>query len=430
MLIGLLLMSVVSAKTAHAIDIQEIETKSGIKALLVEDYTLPIIAMAFSFEGGATQDEAGKYGTLRMMTALMDEGAGDLDNVAFQSRLEELAIDIGFGASLDRFSGSMRTVRTELASAKELLRLAINEPRFDADAIERMRDAIRNGLVRGEKDPGFQARKAFRNTLFEDHPYNRNVSGTVESIDAITRDDIVAIRNKILARDTLTIGVVGAINQEELSTLLDEVFGALPQKSGITEVPDIQPELGETVVVEMPTPNASIQVIYPGIKRSDPNFFAAHLMNYILGGAAFSSRLHDEVREKRGLAYSIYSGISVFENTEFLVAGTSTRVEVSDEVIALIEQEVKRMAEEGLTAEELEKAKKFTAGSYAISNLDTSGKIARVLVALQSENLGIDYINTREAEIEAVTLEDANRAAKQLLSVKPTKIIVRPPLTQ
>lgn len=416
-----------SVLPARAIDIQEVETESGIKALLVEDYTLPIIAMSYSFLGGATQDEPGKEGTLRLMTALMDEGAGELDSVAFQSRMETLGIDLGFSASRDNFSGNLRTVRSELESATDLLAMAINEPRFDVDAVERMRDALRTNLIRSETDPGFQARRALRNTVFPGHPYARNIGGNLKSIDTITRDDMLAMKEKILSRETLMIGVVGAISPEELRTMLDRVFGKLSTKSSLEPVADIEPVLGKQVEVEMPTPNMSIQMIYRGIERSDPDFFAAHMMNHVLGGGTFSSRLYEEVREKRGLAYGVNSGISILDHAQFLAAGTSTRADNGAKAMEVIRTEIRRMVDEGVSEEELEKAKKYVAGSYAIANLDTSAKIARVLVAIQREKLGLDYIDTREAQIAAVSVEDVNRMARQLLDVDPTVIVVRPP---
>ena len=415
---------------AQAIDIKEVTTDKGIKALLVEDYTLPIIALSISFEGGSTQDADGKEGTLRLMTALMDEGAGDLDSVAYQARAEELGLEFGFNASRDRFSGSGRLLRSEREEVFKLLKLAINEPRFDEDAIERMRDAIRSNIISAQKNPSAVARKALREAIFGSHAYSRSTSGTEASIDAITREDIVAMNKKILSRGTLTIGVVGAISEAELKLALDDIFGDLPEKVAITEIAEVEPELGEEISIVMPVPNASISIVYPAIKRENPDFFAAHLMNYILGGGSFASRLYKEVREKRGLAYGVSSGLATFDKTAYFSAGTSTRAENRDEAIKVMREEIDRIAAEGVTKEELEKAKRYVSGAYAISNLDTSSKIANVLVGLQTQNLGIDYIEKRQEYIAEVTLEDANRMAKQFFSTKPTVVVVGPAVTQ
>ncbi|MEO1143024.1 MAG: pitrilysin family protein, partial [Pseudomonadota bacterium] len=368
----------------------------------------------------------GKEGTVRLMTALMDEGAGELDNVEFQSRLEELGIEFGFSSSRDSFSAGGRMLREDLDAGLELIRLALLSPRFDADPMERMRDRIRTGLIRSETSAGAQAGKALRETLFANHPYENSSSGTLESIDSVNRDDIVAMHKKLVARDTLKVGIVGAISEEGVRKVLDTLFSDIPAKSGIASVPEIEPNLGQNVAIDMPVPNASISLVYKGIKRDDPDFFAAHLMNHVLGGGTFSSRLFKEVREKRGLAYGVSSGLVTLENTAYFSAGTSTRADNRDEAIQVIQTEIKKAAEEGITQAELDKAKRYVAGAYAINNLDTSSKIANVLVSLQTQELGIDYIEKREEYIEAVTLDDVNRMAKKLLSVEPTVVIVGP----
>ncbi len=425
-LIAAFMVSFVFSTIANAIDIQEVKSEGGIDALLVEDYTLPIIALSFSFEGGVSQDIAGKEGTVRLLSALMDEGAGELDSSTYRAKLEELGISVGFSAGGDRFGGSLRTIREDKETAFEMLRLALNEPRFDGDAIERMRDAIRTSIIRAEADPSAIARVKLRETIFADHPYSRPTQGTEESINAITRDDIVAMHRKIFASGSVKIGVVGAISAEELAGLLEMTFGTLPKEANLQEIPEIKPKLGVVEQIDMAVPNASISLVYKGLSRDHPDFFAAHLMNHILGGGTFSSRLYREVREKRGLAYGVSSSISTREQTNFLIAGTSTRAENKDEALRIIKQEFERMAKEGVTQEELDVAKKYVAGAYAINNLDTSGKIARVLVALQTENLGIDYIDSRIQQIEAVTLEDVNRVARELLSVEPTVVTLGP----
>ncbi len=416
----------VATVQANAIEIKEVRSDNGVTALMVEDYTLPIIAISFSFEGGSTQDKSGKEGTVRLMTALMDEGAGELDSVEYQSSLEELGIEFGFSSSRDSFSAGGRMLREDLDAGLELIRLALLSPRFDADPMERMRDRIRTGLIRSETSAGAQAGKALRETLFANHPYQNSTSGTLASIDMVNREDIVAMHKKLVAREYLKVGIVGAISEAEVKKVLDTLFSEIPEKSGILSVPEVEPNLGQNVAIDMPVPNASISLVYKGIKRDDPDFFAAHLMNHVLGGGTFSSRLYREVREKRGLAYGVSSGLVTLENTAYFSAGTSTRADNRDEAIRIMRDEIKRAAEEGITQEELDKAKRYVSGAYAINNLDTSSKIANVLVALQSQQLGIDYVEKRQDYIEAVTLDDVNRMAKKLLSVEPTVVIVGP----
>ncbi len=420
------IMTFINVTNVSAIEIQEVTSPGGIKALLVEDYSVPIISMSFSFKGGASQDKKGKEGTLRLTGALLDEGAGELDSKAFQARMEELGVELGFSASRDNFSANIRTLRSERESAFDLLKLALTKPRFDTDAIERMRDAIRMGIERGRTNPNSIASRAMREAVFKNHPYARNTSGNEESIGDISRSDIITMHKGILTRQALTVGVVGAISAEELITALDRIFGELPDTGAIHDVEEVAPSLGEKISINMQVPQAVVSLVYPGLKRSDPDFFAAHLMNHILGGGTFSSRLYQEVREKRGLAYSVASWISTYDHTAYLTASTSTRADNLDQTLSIIQAEIAKVAVEGVSEAELEAARKYVTGAYAINNLDTSTKISRVLVALQTQNLGIDYINTREAQIAAVTLDDVNRVARNLLSTEPTVVIVGP----
>ncbi len=412
---------------ANAIAIKRVESNSGITALLVEDYTLPLISLAYSFRGGTTQDQPKKAGTAQLMSALIDEGAGELDSAAFRAKLEELGIGFGFSSSRDFLAGSLRMVRDDRETAFEMLKLALNQPRFDQEALERMRDAIRKGIIRSRTSPRAAASKALRESIFAEHSYSEPAGGDEESIDMITRADLVAMHRNLFARETLVVGVVGAISEVELIAALDNVFGDLPFDSTTSLPSDIDPVLGKSIAIDLPTPNANISLVFQGLKRDHPDFFAAHLLNHIMGGGTFSSRLYKELREKRGLVYSVSSGMAALQHSAYLSVGTSTRADNQAETIRLIKGVIDDVVKNGVTAEELEAAKKYVIGSYAIANLDTSGKIARVLVAIQNQSLGIDYIEKRKQLIERVTVEDVNRIAVKLLSIKPTQVVVGPP---
>jgi len=414
------------SRPAMAVDIQEVTSPKGIKALLVEDYSVPIISLSLLFRGGSTQDPAGKEGTLRLVAAMMDEGSGTYDSAAFQARMEELGLELSFAAGRDSFSGSMRTLESESDNTFEMLRLAINEPRFDAVPFERMRTALITQHERSKNNPLTKGRKALRNALYKNHPYRRPVPGTVETLSDVERDDLSTMHKKLLARDNLFVGVVGAIDSKRLELVLDKVFGELPAHARLMKITEAAVEFGETINVEADLPQTNISLAFPGLKRDHKDFFAAHLMNHILGGGSFSSRLYEEIREKRGLAYSVRSFMSTNEYSAVLVSGTGTRSDRAAETLKVMREEIKKMADYGPTAAELEAAKKYVIGTYAISNLDTSSKIAGVLVAIQQANLGNDYIDRREGYISSVTLEDVRRVAKRLLGVKPTIVTVGP----
>jgi zinc protease len=224
----------------------------------------------------------------------------------------------------------------------------------------------------------------------------------------------------------LNIAVVGAIDAETLKRKLDGVFGNLAEKSDLRPVSAVDLKLGQQVRVDYDLPQTSLQLAYPGVTREAPDFFAAYIMNHILGGGTFSSRLFWEVRDKRGLAYSVDSSLVTNKYSSGLVIRTGTRSERAAETLAVIRDVVRRMVEEGPTEAELAAAKKYIIGSYALNNLDTSSAIAATLLSLQEQALGIDYIQRREALIEAVTIEEVRAAAKKLLTAEPAVLVVGP----
>lgn len=407
-------------------DIQEVRSEGGITAWLVEDYTVPIVALRFMFEGGSTQDPDGKEGLANLMTGLFDEGAGELDSEAFQLALDDAAAELSFSAGRDAISGSMRTLAETRAEAFGLLRLALAMPRFDQAPIDRIRAQIVAGIRARSRDPETAAQIAFAEAVYGDHPYARRSEGTPETLATVTADDLRQLHSRLFARDNLIVGVVGAIDAETLKTELDRLFGDLPENADLVPVADVEPRLDQTVRIDYPLPQTSLQLAYRGIARDDPEFFPALLMNHVLGGGSFSSRLFEEVRERRGLAYGIGSGLSNSRHADALVIGTATNSDRAAETLDVIREVVARMAEEGPTEAELDAAKRHLIGAYAINNLASSGAIANTLVGLQFESLGLDYIQRRPALINAVTREEAARQARELLSGEPAVLMIGP----
>ncbi|MGA8989706.1 MAG: pitrilysin family protein [Rhodoplanes sp.] len=402
------------ALSASATKIERITSPGGIEAWLVREPSVPLVAMEFAFRGGSSQDPADKPGLAHMVTTLLDEGAGDLDSRAFSERLEDKAIELKFIAGRDTITGSLRTLVDHRDEAFGLLKLALTAPRFDPDAVERMRAAILAELRRQSTRPSDLADRQWWETAFPGHPYGHAIQGTVESVEAITAADLKAYIDRIFARDTLKIGIVGDIDAETAGRLIDSVFGALPAQAKLTPVPDVEPQaLGRRIPVKLDVAQASLVFGGKGLARLDPDYMAAYLVNHILGGGSFTSRLYHEVREKRGLAYSVYSMLFPLKHTAAFFVMTGTRADRANETIDVIESEVRRIAQEGPTADELAKAKSYVKGSYALA-FDTSPKIANQLVQIQLDNLGIDYIDRRIAMIDAVTLDDAKRVAQRL----------------
>jgi len=402
---------------ARAMNIQQVKSPGGIEAWLVEDHNVPLLALRFAFEGGNAQDPDGKEGVANFLTAMMDEGAGDLLSAAFQERMEEIAMRMSFDDGRDTLYGSFETLTMNRDAAVELLRLAITSPRFDADAVDRIRKQLLAGLAFDDRDPDKVAGKAWSALAFAGHPYGRPATGTKESISAISREDLKAYHRRVFARSSLKVVAVGDIDARTLGLLLDEVFGGLPAKAELVPVAKMAPKMGGAQqVIEMDVPQ-SVAVFGTGaMVRKDPDFIPAYVLNHILGGGGFTSRLMVEVREKRGLAYSVYSYLQPYRNAGLFIGGVATKNEEIGRSLEVIKAELERMAKEGPTAAELENAKKYLTGSYAL-RFDTDAKIAAQLLAIRQDDFGIDYVEKRNGEIEAVTLEDVNRVAAKLLKV-------------
>jgi zinc protease len=409
-------MSVPAAPRAdsHASRIQVVRSRAGVEAWLVEDYTVPLVAVEFCVAGGAAQDPAGKAGTGYLVSGLLDEGAGPYDSAAFHERLDEFAIELRFHADRDQLSGHLRTLVKHRAEAFDMLRLALLEPRFDEEPMTRVRAQVEAGIRHEMNDPDSMVNRAWFEAAYPDHPYGREVHGTLESLPRITRADLMDYRRRVIARDALKIAVVGAIDAATLADELDRVFAALPAKGERSPVPDAMPAgIGTRKVIDIDIPQSSIRFGAPGIARRDPDWIAAVVVNHILGGGVFSARLFREVREKRGLAYSVYSHLMPSAHSAVLYGGTSTKNERAAESLALIESEIRAMSAEGPTEDELDKAKKYLIGSYAL-NFDTSTKIAAQLVRIQVDELGLDYMDRRNGLVAAVTIEEARRVAARL----------------
>ncbi|UOM33364.1 pitrilysin family protein [Acuticoccus sp. I52.16.1] len=422
--IGLLTATIGSAS---AIDIQEVTSPGGIKAWLVSDDTVPLVAVDFAFAGaGSAQDPEDKTGRASLLSSMLDEGAADYDSVAFQTALRDSAVRISFDPSRDHFYGDMQVISANLERGFDLLSLAVTQPRFDEEALGRMKAALIANLRRELNDPDTIAGRLWAETAFPGHPYGRPANGTPESLGTMTRDDLVAAQ-QTFGKDNLMVAVVGDIDAATLGPLLDRAFGDLPDTAAITPVADIEAATGQTANVAIPTPQTSIRFGGPGIPRHDDDFVPAYVMNHILGGGAFSSWLFEEVREKRGLAYSVYSYVVPFDHAAVFGGGTATRNEKAMEAVEVILQQLERMAEDGPTEAELDDAKAYLTGSYAL-RFGSSNSTARQLLAIQLEFLGLDYIDTRNAMIEAVTLQDVRRAAGRILGEgKPTVAVVGAP---
>jgi len=415
-------LSGVARADDHTVNVVRVVSPGGIEAWLVRDHINPIINMRIAFRGGAALDPVGKAGLAHMVSTLLDEGAGDMDSQSFQRRLEDLSVELRFNAGRDTFTGRLKTLSENKDQAFELFKAALIKPRFDAGPVERMRSQILAGLRRDSEDPDTVAGQTLAQALFPNHPYGRPVEGTQESIATITTDDLREFTRQRMARDNLLIAVVGDIDGEELGRRLDEVFADLPAVSKPANVEEVQPQSnGRIKVVPMAIPQSAIAFAQKGLKRDNPDFYAGYVLNHILGGGGFTSRLYEEIREKRGLAYSIGSYLYPLRHAGLIQGYGGTANARVGETLKVLKNQWRNMAESGVSATELLDAKTYLVGSYPLRFTSTGG-IASILVSMQLENLGIDYLDRRNKMVEGVTLEAVNKLAKSLLD--PANLVV------
>ncbi|WP_171206734.1 pitrilysin family protein [Ruegeria sp. HKCCA0235A] len=412
--IATLIACLVALPVLAEIQIEEVTSPGGIKAWLVEDHSIPFTALELRFRGGTSLDDPDKRGAVNLMSGLIEEGAGDLDARTYARELEALAASFRYNAGDDSVSISARFLSENRDEVVDLLRTTIHEPRFDQDAVDRVRAQVLSGLRSDQTDPNEIAGLTFAQMAYGDHPYGSEGKGTIESVSALTRDDVVAAYEGVFAKDRLYVGAVGDITAEELGILLDNLLGDLPDTGkpipGKAEV-NIP---GGVSVVEFDTPQSVALFGQAGIDRDDPDFFAAFVLNHILGGGGFESRLMQEVREKRGLTYGVGTYLVPKDLASVYLGSVSSANDRIAEAIDVIRDEWARAATEGVTQEELDDAKTYLTGAYPL-RFDGNGQIASIMVGMQMEGLPIDYIATRNDKVNAVTLEDVNRVAAELL---------------
>ena len=400
---------------SRAEHVQKVITPGGLTAWLVESYAVPLVALEFALRGGASQDPSDKPGVATLLAGMLDEGAGPFDARGFHRAIEDQAIHLGFGADRDSLSGHLQTLSRNMDKAFELLKLALTQARLDAHDVARVRSQLVAELKRDANDPDAMAARAFREAAFPNHPYGRPVRGELTTIDTLVREDIIALRERLFSSKDLKIAVVGAIDASTLSTMLDDVFGAFAKTNDLIAIPPIRVNnVGVRKITDVDVPQSTIRFGRPGVTKHDPDYFAVVVANHILGGGTFTARLFHEVREKRGMAYSVYSQLNEYDQCPMLIGAAATKNERAGEALKIIEEEVRRFADHGPTEDELDKAKKYLIGSYAL-RFDTSTKIASQLVNLQLDGFDAAYLDRRNDRIAAVTLTDCQRAAKKLL---------------
>jgi len=400
---------------ASAFEIKPITSPGGIKAWLVEEHSVPLIQVGVAFDGGSATDPKGKEGLAYFLSGMLDEGAGDLTSEEFHEKVSDLNVKLSFDADRDSFTANFATLTENRDEGFKLLGLALSAPRFDNEPLERVRKQIIAILAQDSEDPDTIAQLAWFKGIFGTHPYGHAIKGDRDTISGITADDLRGLAKREFSRDKMYVAIVGDVDAAEAGRLLDMALGKLAATGPRPEVKDTALNYTPGLkIVAKQVPQTAVYFGERGIKRDDPDWYAAYVMNYVLGGGGFSSRLMDEVREKRGLTYGVSTYLYPLDHAGLILGQVASENTKVAESIALIRAEIGKLSTSGITDKELEDAKTYLTGSYPLS-FDTSSKIVGQLVGIQREGLGLDYVKNRNGLIQAVTADQVKQVAAKLL---------------
>ncbi|HEX9860618.1 MAG TPA: pitrilysin family protein [Nitrospirota bacterium] len=399
---------------------------NGMVLLVKENHALPVVMVNMIIKAGSIMEKPEKAGLAHLTAGLMTKGAGGMGANEISEAIEFVGGSLSVGGGTDYASARLTVLRKDADAGFGLLGKALKEPAFEQSEIDRLKKTIKAGIIRGEQDPGTVASKAYAKAVFgEEHPYGRPMVGTVETVDAVTRDDIVGFHDALYAPNNTIIAVVGDITADEAKSLIAKHLSGWEKKDIPAPVfPDTPKASGvKDITVNRDITQANILMGHVGISREDPDYYALYVMNYALGGGGFASRILDKIRDDMGLAYSAYSYFMAQKYDGSFQVGMETKNESArtaiDETLKLIE----KMKAEGVTDAELQDAKDYITGSFP-RRQDTNSKIADLLAQVEYYNLGLDYFDMYQREIDKVTKDDVIRVARKYLHPDNIYVVV------
>lgn len=406
------------------IDVQEVKSPKGITAWMVESHEIPVVSIALAFKNaGMASDPKGLAGLVNLLSGLLDEGAGEWSGQEFKKFLLEKNIELSITANQDTFQISFRTIKQNAKDAFFALRTILSKPRFDLDALNRVKNQIATILEQSLHNEHAIASQKMNSLLYGTHPYGKTTEQTLQEYPKVTPDQLRQFMKERFAQDQILISVVGDITPNELTVFLDETFGVLPEKAIPLKIDDASTlNKGTTELVPLDIPQSVIYFSQPGIARCHPDFYAAFVLMKILGDGQFESRLWNEIREKRGLAYGVNAHLSWLRHSSLITGGTATKSENVADVIAII-RNVWQKALQGITKKELDFVKERMIGSFAL-NFSSTLKIAGALLTYQIDDLGLDFINKRNEMIASLTKEQLDTIAKSLLKPEELTFVI------
>ena len=415
----------VSSLKPSVVNIQNIKTNLGLTSWLVENSQSPVVSLFLAFrDAGSKMDPEGKAGLCSYLTKLLQEGAGEFDARAFKEYLLEKNIQLSVYSTMDCLYINIRTIKENIDDALKMVHLMLTQPRFDKRDCDRVQQQMLTFYSQMLVNEGGRLKDKFNETIYGQHPYGQTYGERFKNLSSLTPEILKQYMKDRLCRDCLVVSAAGHITAQHLSELLDKTVGKLPEKAipcTLGQAPFLNK--GTLTVDHFDIPQSLLVFVHPGIKRNDPSFFAALIVSKILGDGGFESRLWNEIREKRGLTYGIGCQLNWSDQDALLMGQTSTKNESVGEMVNLIKQEWQKMANHGVTSEEVNFVKDRLIGSFALG-FSSTHQIAAALTSYQLDHLPIDYINTRNSLIRDVTLEQIQAAIKTFIFPKDLTFII------
>lgn len=422
----LLLLLLVPVPAFAAGKVQELKTPKGFTIWLVEEHSLPIVTANVSFTGaGLGYDPATMEGRGNMTAALLLEGAGNLGAKQFNEALENDAIRLNVGADDDTLHATLETLTENRERAFALLSDALTRPRFDDEAVSRARAKMLALLAEQSESPNYKLTKSWQESAYGKHPYSRIGIGTQETLNAMKVEDFKNYVTRYITRENIILSVVGDVTPAEITALIDKSFTDLPAKyDPDNSIADITvPAEPSSNVISHDMPQTMVIFGLAGLKRTDPDYIAAYVMNYLIGGDGLSARLGSEIRVKRGLAYAVRSMLEPKVHAGSWRGMFSTRNDQAKNALEALRATLAEFARNGATQQELDDAKAYLTGSF-ILDLSSNREVANFLTVMQLYGLGSDYLEKRNSLINAVTLADIKRVTARLIDPAKLRIVM------
>lgn len=424
MVTGGFMMNSAHAAATMAERIEELKTPAGITVWLVQSHQIPMISAEVSFRGGSAFDPEKLPGLASYTASMLDEGAGDLPATAFQEALEDIGARLNVNIDKTDIGLTLDTLTEHKDEAFRLLGLATRAPRFDAEDVERVRDAILSNLSRVDENPRALAARAAGPAVFGDHAYAHPNDGFDWSMGVVTADDMRAFHRRVFTRSNMVVSVVGDVSPEDAVRLVDTAFAELPAGDGALSVgPAPSTTVPVLVRIEKDVPQATILMGHLGLPRNHPDYFKLVVANEILGGGVLTSRLFKNVREKHGLAYDVRSSNLPYPGAGAFMLSIQTDNATAQKAMDLMRAEVKKMQDARVDSKELDDTKAYLIGSFPL-RLDSNAKILGYLTLMQMEGLGRDYIEKWLDNVKNVTAADVQEAAKTYIHPEAMSLVV------